>query len=100
MANKHRKSILQCKRKFDKGKGRCQTPHLTEDEVKKMFVKAYNETMKDKTKVIEDTEVVIEMLTNTDEIDRKIALLTSEIEIVSELIKTNKREFKYCSIAG
>lgn len=90
--SKFRKSILQCNRKFDKGKGRCQTPHLTEDEVKKMFVKAYNETMKDKTKVIEDTEAVIEMLTNTDEIDRKIASLTSEIEIVSELVKKLIRE--------
>ena len=87
-----RKSILQCNRKFDKGKDRCQTPHLTEDEVKKMFVRAYNETMKDKTKVIEDTEAVIEMLTNTDEIDRRIASLTSEIEIVSELVKKLIRE--------
>lgn len=48
--------------------------------------------MKDKTKVIEDTEAVIEMLTNTDEIDRKIASLTSEIEIVSELVKKLIRE--------
>lgn len=85
--SKFKKSILQCNRKFDKGKDRCQTPHLTEDEVKEMFVRAYNETMKDKTKVIEDTEAVIGMLTNTDEIDKRIASFTSEIEIVSELVK-------------
>lgn len=90
--SKFRKSILQCNRKFDKGKGRCQTPHLTENEVKEMFVRAYNETMKDKASVIEDTEAVIEMLTNTDEVDRRIASLTSEIEIVSELVKKLIRE--------
>lgn len=85
--SKFKKSILQCNRKFDKGKDRCQTPHLTEDEVKEMFVRAYNETMKDKTKVIEDTEAVIEMLTNADDIERRIASLTSEIGIVSEMVK-------------
>ncbi len=90
--SRFRKTILQCNRKFDKDKDRCQTPHLTEDEVKKMFVRAYNETMKDKTKVIRDTEAVIEMLTNTDDIDRKIASLTSEIEVVSEMIKKLIRE--------
>ena len=57
-----------------------------------MFLRAYNEIMKDKTKVIEDTEAVIEMLTSTDDIDRKIASLTSEIEIVSELVKKLIRE--------
>ena len=57
-----------------------------------MFVRAYNETMKDKASVIEDTEVVIEMLTNTDEVDRRIASLTSEIDIVSELVKKLIRE--------
>lgn len=85
--SKFKKSILQCNRKFDKGKDRCQTPHLTEEEVKEMFVSAYNETMKDKTKVIEDTEAVIGMLTDTDDMDRRIASLTSEIEVVSELVK-------------
>lgn len=90
--SKFKKSILQCNRKFDKGKDRCQTPHLAEDEVKEMFVRAYNVTMKDKTKVIEDTEAVIEMLTSTDDIDRRISSLTSEIEIVSELVKKLIRE--------
>lgn len=75
-------------KKFDNGKDRCQTPHLTEDEVKEMFVRAYNETMKDKTKVIEDTNAVIVMLTNTDEMDKKIASLTSEIEVVSEMVRS------------
>lgn len=60
--------------------------------MKEMFVRAYNETMKDKASVIEDTEVVIEMLTNTDEVDRRIASLTSEIDIVSELVKKLIRE--------
>lgn len=90
--SKFKKMILQCNNKFKKGKSRCQTPHLTEDEVKEMFIRAYNEIMKDKTKVIEDTEAVIAMLTNTDEIDKRIALLTSEIEIVSELVKKLVRE--------
>lgn len=90
--SKFKKMILQCNNKFKKEKSRCQTPHLTEDEVKEMFIRAYNETMKDKTKVIEDTEAVIAMLTNTDEIDKRIASLTSEIEIVSELVKKLIRE--------
>ena len=57
-----------------------------------MFIRAYNKTMKDKTKVIDDTEAVIAMLTNTDEIDKRIASLTGEIEIVSELVKKLIRE--------
>lgn len=46
----------------------------------------------DYLKVIEDTEAAIAMLINTDEIDKRIASLTSEIEIVSELVKKLIRE--------
>lgn len=80
------KAIFQCNRKFDKTKEKCKTPHLTEDEIKAKFIKAYNQVMVDKTQLVEDTNDLIVLLTDTTELDTLITKTTDELEVISELV--------------
>lgn len=86
------KEIYQCNRKFSKEKAKCQTPHLTEDEIKEKFIKAYNQAMMNKQQMIEDTNDLISLLTDTTAIDKTIVELTSEIEIISGLVQKMVKE--------
>lgn len=63
--SKYSRFIYQCNRKFEKGKPKCQTPNLTEEEIKLKFIEAYNLTMKDKQRILNDTDEVIKVLTDT-----------------------------------
>ncbi len=89
----HRKIIVQCTRKFAKDKEKCDTPSLSIEEVKSRFVVAYNKVMANKASLIEDTNDVIKLLTDTTEIDAKIEDLNNKIAdlriIVEEMIKDN-----------
>lgn len=53
--DKYRKIIWQCNNKF-KNKNKCKTPHLTEEQIKNEFVKAFNNLISNKDKVIKDCE--------------------------------------------
>lgn len=93
--SKYEKVIFQCNRKFDKDKDKCHTPNFTEDEIKNLFIKAYNLAMEDKDRVIKDTEDIIELLTDTTEVEKLIAGYQEDMEVVREavnsLIKDNSR---------
>ena len=81
------KFIYQCNKKFNKDKIKCQTPNLTESEMKTKFLNVYNRFAVDKAQVIIDTEEVIDLITNTEELDAELALAISEMEIVSGLVQ-------------
>ena len=49
----YRRVIWQCNRKFSKTQEQCKTPHLTEDTIKEMFLKAYNRLMRQRKQLIE-----------------------------------------------
>ena len=88
----HRKEVLQCNGKYKCG---CKSPNLSQDEVNRKFIEAYNQVMDNKKGLIEDTKEVIEMLTSTEEIDSKVQSLTNEMEevqlLVENLIHDNSR---------
>ena len=88
----HRKEVLQCNGKYKCG---CKSPNLSQDEVNRKFIEAYNQVMDNKEGLIEDTKEVIEMLTSTEEIDAKVQALTNEMEevqlLVENLIHDNAR---------
>lgn len=82
----HRKEVFQCNRKFEKGKDRCKTPSLTEEEIKSRFLKALATLTDDKERAIGDTESVIALLTDASAENGAIAEAQAEMEIVSDLI--------------
>lgn len=90
--DKYAKEIYRCNYKYDKAKEKCQTPTLTEEEIKEKFMRAYNLVMCDKKQVIEDTLAVIELLTATDELDLEIAERQARIEEISKAVALMVRE--------
>lgn len=69
--SKYRRVIWQCNHKFQNGE-KCTTPHLYEDEVKKRFIEVCGRVNSDKDDFIESCRQIVEMLSNTTALDKKI----------------------------
>ena len=78
-----------------KGKDKCTTPNLTDSEIKHKFIEAYNITMQDKKRIIDDTNAMIALLTDTTQLDNQIDDLYDEMvvttELINKLIKDNSK---------
>lgn len=90
--SKYAREIYRCNAKYNKGQTQCQTPNLTEEDIKARFIKAYNLVMCDKKQVIEDTLAVIELLADTADLDAEIANLQTKIERISSDVSLMVRE--------
>lgn len=90
--DKYTKEIYRCNDKYNKSHAQCQTPTLTEEEIKEKFIRAYNLVMCDKQQVINDTLAVIEMLMGTDELDLEIAKRQARIDEISKAVSVMVRE--------
>jgi hypothetical protein len=93
--SKYSRFVYQCNRKFDKDKETCHTPNLMEEEIKLKFIEAYNLTMKDKKRIIQDSIEMIGFLTDTTQLGIDIENLNDEMlvtsELVNKLIKDNSK---------
>ena len=85
--DKYKKVVWQCNRKFDKGKPKCATPHLTEDEIKERFINVYNGMLENKNRIISICRNVKNKYTDTAEIDNELAVLHDEIEVIKEMVQ-------------
>ncbi len=59
--SKYRKIVWQCNHKFDGGE-KCTTPHLDEEEIKGLFVKAVNIFFREKDEIIENFNIIKNVL--------------------------------------
>ena len=84
--SKYARFVYRCNSKYNKDKDLCLTPSLTEDLIKEKFIKAYNQVMKDKERIIEDINDVIKLLSDTSELDAKIIELQNKMEVISGLV--------------
>lgn len=84
--SKYSRFIYQCNNKFHKHKDKCLTPNLKEEDIKLKFLKAYNLVMEDKRRIIQDSEEITRLLTDTTKIDDEIRDLDDELFITSELV--------------
>ena len=82
--DKYRRVIYQCNSKFRRKTG-CQTPHLTEYEIKEYFIKAMNSLITEKDEIIANVEMIRQMLTDNSELITKKGALQSEIEVTVEM---------------
>ena len=69
--SKYRRVIWQCNHKFKNGE-KCKTPHLYEDDIKKRFIEVCNRIASDKEDFLLSCQQIVEMLSNTAALDRKI----------------------------
>lgn len=84
--DKYRRVIWQCNGKFN-GKDRCATPHLYEEDIKRLFLRAVAQLTEDREVLLETCRMIHDEHLNTDAIDAECATLNDEIEIVSGLTK-------------
>ena len=84
--SKYKRTIWQCNNKF-KGEKKCMTPHLHEEDIQKLFMRALSKLLTDRTALIEDCELMCKTLLNFKEIEIKSNKLLEEMNVVSELVK-------------
>ena len=93
--SKYRRVIWQCNRKFKNGE-KCTTPHLYEDEIKKRFIELCNRIAVDKDDFLLSCQQIVEMLSNTAALDKKIEAqyiyLNGLTVSMQEFIKENAME--------
>ncbi len=84
--SKYRRTVWQCNHKF-KNDEKCKTPHLNEDIIKEIFIKAANKLLEDKDEIISNFEILKTTAFNTKDLESKKNELQSELEIVANLIQ-------------
>ena len=84
--SKYRRVIWQCNHKFD-GDEKCTTPHLTEDDIKTMFVSAVNQLITQKDAIIAALTVSLDTAFDLTDLKAEQAELESEMAVVSDLIE-------------
>lgn len=85
--DKYRRVIYRCNKKYDKG-CKCKIPHITEDEIKEMFIKAANELFSEKDEIIENTKTMMNMVCNTDDLDKELGDKVVELNIIAGQMQT------------
>lgn len=84
--DKYRKVIFQCNQKFN-GECKCNTPHLTEHQIKDIFVSAFNKLMPEKNEIISNMDIIIQTLCDTTSLEEQARDLMDEITILVEMIQ-------------
>ena len=84
--DKYRKIVWQCNHKFD-GKEKCTTPHLDEDTIKGLFIKALNSLCKERDVIIAGFEDIKETAFSTEALESKIEVLNDELNMSAEMIQ-------------
>lgn len=84
--SKYRKTIWQCNHKFD-GDCRCQTPHLTDEEIQLYFLSAANKLLATKAAVIANGREMQVLLFDTTELEAEQTQLLEETQVVSDMVQ-------------
>lgn len=84
--DKYRKVIWQCNHKFEGGE-KCTTPHLNEEDIKKLFVKALNIFCGERDEITATFEEMKETAFRTDGLEEERKRLQEEMNVVAELIQ-------------
>ncbi|MCL2311032.1 MAG: recombinase family protein [Firmicutes bacterium] len=88
---KYRRKIWQCRHKFKSVK-KCKTPHFYENELKKVFLKAFNQIVSDKNQILSDCEVMLIAFMNTAELEEKIRIAQEKFDNIEKLIESYIKE--------
>ncbi|CAB1255029.1 protein of unknown function [Ruminococcaceae bacterium BL-6] len=88
--DKYRRLVWFCNKKYGKGAGdglRCKTPHLTDDEVKAVFVGAMNAALQNKQEILDNCRTAVEFLTDTSQLESDLNKLEAERDVATELLR-------------
>ena len=90
--DKYRRVIYRCNKKYaHKGKP-CGTRHLTEEEIKQIFVKALNSLMEVKENVIAELRSLIDSVCQMEELMEEHGKIEQELGVLAERLEMLIRE--------
>lgn len=81
--DRYRRGIYRCNRKYNGEK--CETPHVTEEDVKAAFVSAYNQLVTEKKEIIANAEIIRRTLCVTDTLQGEKHRLEDEMSVQAEM---------------
>ena len=81
--SKYRQKIWQCNQKFEE---KCTTPHLTEEEIQKLFLEAVNKLVKNKKEIISNHKEMAKIIFDTSALEKEKIELKEELNIVAEQV--------------
>ena len=84
--DKYKRFVYQCNNKFSKGKAKCTTPNLTEEQIKNAFLVTFNELIKNKDEIIRLSEETMDEMFNATDLEEKKKELTDELNDQKDLI--------------
>ena len=84
--DKYRRVIWQCNHKFDGGE-KCSTPHLDEETIKQLFIKALNILAEERDLIIVGFEEIKDTAFSTEALEAEVEVLNGEVNTVAELIQ-------------
>lgn len=84
--SKYRKVVWRCNHKYDNNE-KCKTPHIYEDKLKELFIKAFNELIKNKDEILKDYKEIINTLGDTSKLEKEKSQLENKGEVLIELLK-------------
>ena len=84
--DKYRRVIYRCNRKYEGGN--CQTPHITEEEIKVMFINAFNDLLCERREIISNIELMRSTLLDTSELKAEHERLKDEMKLLIEMTQS------------
>ena len=84
--DKYRRIIWQCNHKFNGGK-KCSTPHLTEEEIKAAFIKAFNKIFEGKKALLENLREVRSRICDTSSLEAEQRKLANELQVLADMVQ-------------
>ncbi|MBR1511808.1 MAG: zinc ribbon domain-containing protein [Acidaminococcaceae bacterium] len=87
--DKYRKTIYRCNNKYD-GK-KCETPHVTEEEIKAAFLSAFNKLTTEKKEIIGNVKLMLRTVCATDALKEEKNRLADEMAVLVELMNNSSQ---------
>ena len=88
--DKYRRIVYRCNKKYDGQK--CQTPHVTEEEIKEAFVTAFNRLVTEREEIVANARLVRQTLCDTTVLAEEKAKLQQELAVLVEMTEKCIRE--------
>jgi len=84
--DKYRKVIYRCNAKYSSKK--CTTPHISEDEIKSIFIKAVNLLLENREEIATNVGMIRKAICNTAPLENDKERLYDEMAMLSEMVQT------------
>lgn len=88
--DRYRKVIYRCNSKYNGEK--CETAHVTEEEIKAAFVSAFNQLLAEKDEIIANAKLVRRELCEMKSLQEEKAGLEEEMSVLSEMMQKAVKE--------